>query len=135
MTSVLPPRTDVDEAHLIAWAAGYLAGAELPADEAYERGFRDALRAVAVNVAELNLLDPGWRETAEVAARERIAARAAVDTERVERRNAKLGLPAGYRYRGGAVDWGSGLPAGSACAWLRRQRAGASHFTSPREAS
>lgn len=36
--------------------------------------------------------------------------------------NKELGRPAGYSYRGGPVDWETGLPAGSACAWLRRQK-------------
>jgi hypothetical protein len=29
-------------------------------------------------------------------------------------------LPAGYDYKGGPVDWATGMPAGSGCAWLRR---------------
>lgn len=33
--------------------------------------------------------------------------------------NRKLGRPHGYSYRGGPVDWETGLPARSACAWLR----------------
>jgi hypothetical protein len=32
------------------------------------------------------------------------------------------GLPAGYNYRGGPVDWITGMPEGSGCAWLRRMR-------------
>lgn len=36
--------------------------------------------------------------------------------------NEELRRPTGYQYRGGPVDWKTGLPAGSACAWLRRQK-------------
>lgn len=32
------------------------------------------------------------------------------------------GYPAGYDYKGGPVDYETGMPAGSGCAWLRRQR-------------
>jgi hypothetical protein len=41
---------------------------------------------------------------------------------RVNRLSSELGRPPRYRYRGGPVDWETGLPAGSACAWLRRTR-------------
>jgi hypothetical protein len=34
----------------------------------------------------------------------------------------RRGLPDGYDYRGGAVDWETGMPAASACAWLRRSQ-------------
>ncbi len=60
MTAVHPPRPDialpVGEDHLVAWVAGYLAACETIERAAYEAGRRDALRAVAVNVAELDIV-------------------------------------------------------------------------------
>lgn len=101
----------------------------------YMAGRLATLQQVAQNVAELDLLGEGWRETAvaalahareqqrqarEEAASARLAARAEADGS---------DRHAGYRYRGGAVDYDTGLPAGSACAWLRRQRAQAAAVT------
>lgn len=76
-----------------AWAAGYLAGlreAERRHAWPTRQGREDRIRA---ELAEGQMIASG-------VARE-------------------MGRPAGYRYRGGAVDWETGLPAGSACAWLR----------------
>ncbi len=57
------------------------------------------------------------------AARERRrAAEAQRYAEVAEQVSAELGRRPGYRYRGGPVDWETGLPVGSACAWLRRAR-------------
>ena len=43
--------------------------------------------------------------------------------ERSGRLHTSYGYPAGYEYRGGFVDWETGLPEGSGCAWLRAQHA------------
>lgn len=37
-------------------------------------------------------------------------------------RHTIYGYPDGYEYRGGPVDWWTGMPENSACAWIRRQR-------------
>jgi hypothetical protein len=54
------------------------------------------------------------------------AARVRVEVAEMKRRAVRhrgaRGYPTGYDYRGGAVDWETGMPAGSACAWLRRRR-------------
>jgi hypothetical protein len=54
------------------------------------------------------------------------AARAAADASAMRRRAEanylNRGLPAGYDYRGGTVDWHTSMPEGSGCAWLRRKR-------------
>lgn len=52
----------------------------------------------------------------------RVAARVAANVAYYERLNADLGRPAGYRYRGGPVDWETGMPARSGCAWFKRQQ-------------
>ncbi len=55
MTAVHPPRT-TNEAHLVAWTAGCLAGATTVEQAAYEAGWRAALEAVAVNMAGLDII-------------------------------------------------------------------------------
>lgn len=99
---------------------------ELARADAYARGRLDELRAVAQEHARLELLGPNWRQqavadhlAAEQARRDAIAARA---EERRVVDNIAAGRHPGYRYRGGPVDWHTGLPAGSACAWLRNKR-------------
>lgn len=79
---------------------------------AYRRGRLDG---------DLHELRAGWAEHREprLTYEQRVAVRIAEYTEAAEAINARLGRPAGYRYRGGAVDWWTGLPSGSACAWLR----------------
>lgn len=51
---------------------------------------------------------------------QRIAADRARMKACAQRQYRQRGLPAGYDYRGGPVDWVTGMPAGSACGWLRR---------------
>ncbi len=85
-------------------------------------GYAHALRCVAANIGELELLGDGWRQAAAVTAANRLQARLDQMAEARDRMNANLGRPPGWDYRGGPVDWETGLPAGSACAWLRRTR-------------
>jgi hypothetical protein len=64
---------------------------------------------------------------------QRVAARLAEMESGHAALNRELGRPNGYRYRGGPVDWETGLPAGSPCAWLRRQRAPVTASPTPRD--
>lgn len=93
---------------------------------AYAAGQLDALRAFAVEHARLELLGENWRERAIADHRAAEAKRKAeIETRAEERRiadNIAAGRHPGYRYRGGPVDWLTGLPEGSACAWLRNRR-------------
>ncbi len=82
---------------------------------AYERGRHDAI--ADQNRNHWNNPDVATRlrrarHCAEVDAMKRVA-----DARYVER-----GLPDGYQYRGGPVDWETGFPLGSGCAWLRRRK-------------
>ncbi len=82
---------------------------------AYERGYT------------AGLIEGGRRtwNTPEVADRFRRArqqAEAADMKERASRNYTRHGYPDGYDYRGGAVNWETGLPQGSGCAWLRIHR-------------
>jgi hypothetical protein len=81
--------------------------------DAYSRGF-DAGQAQA---GRDHWNDPAiaepWRQ-------ERINTEIAQMKLRAEARYARRHLPDGYDYKGGAVDWHTSMPAGSACAWLRR---------------
>jgi hypothetical protein len=108
MTAVLPPRPTaalpVGEDHLVAWIAGYLAACASIEQAAYEAGRRDALRAVAVNVAELDIIGGAKdrRFLREAAARIR-ARREAHD----ERARQLYELHGRTEYRGGPVPaWG-----------------------------
>jgi hypothetical protein len=79
---------------------------------AYERGRFDA---------EVNELHATWAEYDEpqLTREQRVAARTVEMKRCADRVAAELGRPAGYRYRGGPVDWHTAMPLGSACAWLR----------------
>lgn len=94
--------------------------------EAYVAGQLDALHELAREHARLELLGENWRERAITDHRALVQARRDAALERYETRveadNIAAGRHPGFRYRGGAVDWESGLPAGSACAWLRNKR-------------
>jgi hypothetical protein len=112
MTAVHPPRPAIDEAHLIAWTAGWLAAAttyehahraELAA--AYEAGRRNALHAVAVNAAELDIITgPALRHVRSEAAK-RVRNRRA-DMEAHARETYQREGRA--EYRGGPVAWDNG---------------------------
>jgi hypothetical protein len=95
---------------------------------AYHAGQLDALRDFAREHARLELLGPNWREQGIADHRALVQARKDAAFARYEERrvadNIAAGRHPGYRYRGGAVDWESGLPAGSACAWLRNRLRG-----------
>lgn len=93
--------------------------------QAYARGHLDAMRCL-VDDRRLSLLDSDWREQAMAMRAEQIrhrdeCAQARADARR-EALNVAAGRHPGYRYRGGAVDWNTGMPVGSACAWLRNKR-------------
>jgi len=93
---------------------------------AYTRGCVAALEAVAVEHARLELLGENWRERAveqyqALRQRRRAEIDDAAEAERVKW-NIAAGRHPRYRYRGGAVDYMTGLPADSACAWLRNKR-------------
>lgn len=84
---------------------------------AYERGLMDARSQAGRD----RWNDPA---VAEPFREQRIAQEIAEMRRRAEVRYIARRLPAGYDYKGGAVDWETGMPAGSGCAWLRRaQRA------------
>lgn len=94
--------------------------------EAYAAGQLDALREFAREHARLELLGENWRERAIADHRALVQARHDAANARYEERliadNIAAGRHPGYRYRGGAVDFETGLPEGSACAWLRRKQ-------------
>lgn len=94
--------------------------------EAYAAGHLDALRDFAREHARLELLGLNWREQGIADHKALVQARKDAALERYEERriadNLAAGRHPGYRYRGGPVDWMTGLPEGSACAWLRNKR-------------
>jgi hypothetical protein len=117
MTAVHPPRIRTGEDHLTAWAAGYLTS--IPTSE--EIGYQRALRHVAERAADHGLLNP-HKPAARLTGEQWTQARIAQAEACAARINVAMGRHPLWQYRGGAVDWDSGLPQGSACAWLRRTR-------------
>jgi hypothetical protein len=107
MTAVLPPRT-ASEAHLIAWTAGWLAAAATIEQAAYQAGWRAAVEAVAVNVAELDIIGgPKDRRFLREA-----AARIRARRDDVERWAQERYVAEGRtEYRGGPVAWDGGQAA------------------------
>lgn len=106
MTAVHPPPLAVSEDHLVAWIAGYLAAAATLERAAYEAGRRDALAAVAVNVAELDIIGgPADRRV-----RSQAAARIRARRDQYEQRARELYETQGRQeYRGGPVPvWDGG---------------------------
>lgn len=89
---------------------------------AYQQGRLETLTNIAAGHAELELLGDGWRDRARKTAHDWYRERVATFEQCARQMNARLGRPEGWNYRGGAVDWHTGLPLGSACAWLRRTR-------------
>lgn len=83
---------------------------------AYQRGLDDATSQAGRNRWSNNASAAAYR-----AARiqDEVALMKAVATSGYLSR----GYPNGYDYKGGPVDFETGLPAGSGCAWLRHQRA------------
>jgi hypothetical protein len=79
------------------------------AELVYESGY--AAGANAAVAAKLTVPTP--------AGFDRLAAEHAQMRTTADRIAGELGHPRGYRYAGGPVDWTSGLPADSACAWYR----------------
>lgn len=83
---------------------------------AYQRGLIDAASQAGRDHWNRPELIAGFRA-------QRIAAEIRAMSERAASRYLARGLPDGYDYKGGPVDFQTGMPLGSACAWLRRQRA------------
>jgi hypothetical protein len=83
---------------------------------AYQRGRDDAASQAGRDE---------WRRERVVAAfrAARLSAEIAWMRDKAQSRYLARGYPDGYDYKGGPVDWENGMSAGSACAWLRRQRA------------
>lgn len=106
MTAVHPPRATlnlpVDEDHLVAWIAGYLAASQTIEQAAYEAGRRGALHAVAVNAAELDIIGGAKDRRIQREAAARIRARRESYERRAQERYAAEGR---QEYRGGAVAW------------------------------
>jgi hypothetical protein len=82
---------------------------------AYERGRLDA-------ITELNRNHWNHPDTVSRARHARRQAETAAMRRAADAGYRQRGLPDGYQYRGGPVDWETSMPAGSGCAWLRRQR-------------
>jgi hypothetical protein len=82
---------------------------------AYQRGRDDAASQAGRDQ---------WRREEVVSAfrAARLSAEISWMRDKAQSRYLARGYPDGYDYKGGPVDWETGLPAGSACAWLRRQR-------------
>lgn len=82
---------------------------------AYERGYH-AGRAQAAR--------DHWNSPAvqEPLREERVTSEIADMRARATQRHTERHLPDGYDYKGGEVDWETGMPAESACAWVRRRR-------------
>lgn len=114
MTAVLPPRTAVYQPDPICWQREVAA--------AHHRGYRQAVHDIATRAVQLDHLDGHLWQAARLDAAQRLAARLAQMEAACTRLAQQMGRPAGWNYRGGTVDWNTGLPEGSACAWLRRRR-------------
>jgi hypothetical protein len=82
---------------------------------AYERGLQCA--AAEATRARLNSADYAAALRAARAETEARWMKATAANTYAER-----GYPVGYDYKGGPVDFDTGLPEGSGCAWLRRTR-------------
>jgi hypothetical protein len=82
---------------------------------AYERGRLDA-------IADLNRNNFNSPDYAAPLRNARRATEVALMRGSADLRYEQRGLPKGYQYRGGPVDWDTGMPQGSGCAWLRRKR-------------
>lgn len=81
---------------------------------AYERGLTDARAEQTRDF---------WHSPAvEQIKKARQLSEARTMKHRARARYEARGYPYGYDYRGGPVNWETGLPQGSGCAWLRVQR-------------
>lgn len=65
-------------------------------------------------------LDAWWNPVGRRTYAEQVAARVAEFEECAAAGYRRMGYQAGYEYRGGPVDFETGLPARSVCAWARR---------------
>jgi hypothetical protein len=102
VTAVHPPRVAVSEDHLVAWLAGYLAAAATLERDAYEAGRREALAAVAVNIAELDIVGGPTDRRFRSEAAARVRSRRHGYEERAQRMYAEQGR---REYHGGPVAW------------------------------
>lgn len=108
MTAVYPPpiALPVGGDHLVAWIAGYLAACASIEQAAYQAGRRDALRAVALNVAELDIIGGAKDRRFLREAAARIRARHEGYEQKAQERYVAEGR---QEYRGGPVPvWGGG---------------------------
>jgi hypothetical protein len=80
---------------------------------AYEQGYLDAMSQAGRQ---------RWHVDAERFRAARIQTEVRAMKANAARQHTVRGYPGGYDYRGGPVDFETGLPAGSGCAWLRHQR-------------
>lgn len=102
----------------------------LVAENVYDAGLRRGAMQVREDIAETladlaaahGELHAAWTAAARVSHEQRVAQRIAEADQCAARVNTELGRPPGYQYRGGPVDWHTGMPAGSACAWVRASR-------------
>ncbi len=108
MTTVLPPHPGVDQGHLVAWVAGYLAAVDTHEQGAYHAGYQQALHDICARIVEVEHLNRHLWDMARATARQRIAERrAAVETAARD----MYAKQERAEYRGGAVDWDTGKPA------------------------
>lgn len=134
MTAVHPPRAVVDEAHLVAWTAGYQAANEaahaegfeagrktgweagyqsaldaLAADGQYQQGrlhgYQQALHDVAVRAAELDITGALADRKVRSEAAARIRARRQAAEDRARERYVAEGR---QEYHGGPIPWDNG---------------------------
>lgn len=92
---------------------------EWEVDLAYEQGTADGF-AQGVAWGAVMATVPTERKVSNYSA-ERLALRVVESESCYAAICAQLDRPEGYQYRGGPVDYETGLPEGSACAWLRRK--------------
>jgi hypothetical protein len=90
------------------------------AEACFALGYQTALADIAARTVDLHT---AWQPIGRATRQQRIAAEHTTMRAAADQVAAELGRPIGYTYRGGPVDWDTGMPAGSACAWLRRHHA------------
>lgn len=89
---------------------------------AYNAGYQACLDDVAARAAEVHLLTLPRRQQAILTAQQRIQARIAEMEKTVPTHNTTMGRHPLWRYRGGPVDYDTGMPANGFCTWLRRRQ-------------
>lgn len=89
---------------------------------AHRDGYLQALHDIATRAIDISRNNANLWRAARGSAEQRHARRLAEMEAAAVRLADQMGRPPGWRYRGGPVDYDTGLPVGSACAWLRRRR-------------